>query len=567
MIPPTTPHVAMAYASSSETLPRIRRTGRATPKKMPIAVKIPCHEIAMGPRWRLGSNGISIICRTPYRRVAARSRARARAARLLASVTLLVLLPRAAEAGIVAAELLAVRRLRRARGSRLRAVGGRLRRRGRRLFLCRGLLGGLHAHAHDRLRDARADARLHLLVEAVRLVLVCDERVLLPVAAQVDALAELFHGGQVLDPMRVDRAQEHPALDRVHDLWAELGLALLVRLVDELGGAREEVITAIEALEGLRRDLPAARQDAVQRGGERREVPLLRVRHRVGDPFGKDGDLGVQVVEDRLAHVALLEDRAAVLVDPVALVVQDVVELERALADVEVPRLDLDLGLGDRAGHHPRLDRLAVVEAEARHESRDTLRGEDAHEVVLERVEEPRGAGIPLAAGAAPELVVDPARLVALGPDDVQPARIRDALPEEDVDASSGHVRREGNGALLTCVGDDERLALVVLRVEDLVLDAVPFQLAGEPFALLDRCRPDEDRLAFRVPLSHLGDDGVPLALLGLVDEIRMIDADHRPVRRDLRDLELVDLEQLLGLGRRRTGHAGELLVHAEVVL
>src|SRR5688500_4270098 len=179
-------------------------------------------------------------------------------------MTFLVLLAGAAEARIVAPRTFLARRW---AGAFVRSLSGAVASfffcsSGRRLFLCRGLLGGLHAHAHDRLRDARADARLHLLVEAVRLVLVCDERVLLPVAAQVDALAELFHGGQVLDPMRVDRAQEHPALDRAHDLWAELGLALLVRLVDELGGARQEVLTAVEARAGSRRHHTPSGHDA-----------------------------------------------------------------------------------------------------------------------------------------------------------------------------------------------------------------------------------------------------------------------------------------------------------------
>ncbi len=43
--------------------------------------------------------------------------------------------------------------------------------------------------------------------------------------------------------------------------------------------------------------------------------------------------------------------------------------------------------------------------------------------------------------------------------------------------------------------------------------------------------------------------------------------ADDRDVRRDLDDVEAVDLDELLLLGLRGTGHAAELLVEAEVVL
>ena len=69
------------------------------------------------------------------------------------------------------------------------------------------------------------------------------------------------------------------------------------------------------------------------------------------------------------------------------------------------------------------------------------------------------------------------------------------------------------------------------------------------------------------VALGDLALDRRPLALLGLVDLIVLVGADHVAVRRDLHDAELVDLLELGRLGQRRARHAGELVVHAEVVL
>ena len=46
-----------------------------------------------------------------------------------------------------------------------------------------------------------------------------------------------------------------------------------------------------------------------------------------------------------------------------------------------------------------------------------------------------------------------------------------------------------------------------------------------------------------------------------------LVVADHRPVGRDGDHVEAVDLEELLLLGHRRAGHAGQLVVEAEVVL
>ena len=57
------------------------------------------------------------------------------------------------------------------------------------------------------------------------------------------------------------------------------------------------------------------------------------------------------------------------------------------------------------------------VVAEAVEDLVDAVAGEQAHEVVLGGEEEARLARVALAAGAAAQLVVDAARLVALGAD------------------------------------------------------------------------------------------------------------------------------------------------------
>src|SRR5256712_5711279 len=525
---------------------------------------MPCQARVIGPRWTFGSRGMSI----------SGPRGPGGAAPQLASVATLVLLAGAAPARIVTPEL----RLRRRRGRyRGAAVAAGLTEGALRLclplcvarlllLLALGLLGGLHGDPEDLLRHAARDARRHLFEERVSLALVGDERVLLAIAAQVDALAELLHRGEVLDPVDVDRAQEDPPLHHARQLLAELGLAPFVRLVDELRDLLSKLVQARGVGERRRGDLVGAAQHRAERRGEPCAVPFLGVRRdRVRVDHGRG--LVVKEADDRLPDVAFLDDLPALVVDDVALVVENVVELERALADVEVAALDLDLRLGDRPGHHPRLDRDGVVEAEPRHEPGDALRGEDADEVVLERAVEARGARVALAAGTPAELVVDTAGLVALGADDVEAALRDDAGPQEDVDAAAGHVRRERHRAVLSGVRDDECLALVVLRVQDLALDAVSLELLREPLALLHARRADEHRLTLLVALRHLGDDGVPLALLGLVDEVVEVRPDHRLVRRDLRDLELVDLVELLRLGRGGPGHSRELGVPAEVVL
>src|SRR5439155_16622571 len=119
-----------------------------------------------------------------------------------------------------------------------------------------------------------------------------------------------------------------------------------------------------------------------------------------------------------------------------------------------------------------------------------------SHEVVVAGEVEASLARIALAAGAAAQLVVDAARLVALGAEDVEPAELAHALAELDVDAAAGHVRRDRHGAGLAGVLDDLGLARVLLRVQDVVLDALTCEQLRQVLRGLDRDRADEDGLA-----------------------------------------------------------------------
>ena len=140
---------------------------------------------------------------------------------------------------------------------------------------------------------------------------------------------------------------------------------------------------------------------------------------------------------------------------------------------------------------------------------------------------------------------------------------------ELDVDAAAGHVGGDRDRARLAGLGDDLGLAggVLGLGVQDRVRDAALGQALAEQLGDLDRDRADEHRLAVLVAGRDLSDDRAPLALLGLVDLIVAVVADHRHVGRDLHDRQLVDLHELGRLGQRRAGHAGELVVEAEVVL
>ena len=142
-----------------------------------------------------------------------------------------------------------------------------------------------------------------------------------------------------------------------------------------------------------------------------------------------------------------------------------------------------------------------------------------------------------------------------------------DAGTEFDIGPATGHVGRDRDGARLSRLRDDLRLALVVLGVQDLVPEAAPFEHARQRLGNVHVDGAHEDRQATLVLSLDLVEDRLVFLAARLVDEVVLIHAAHRPVGRDHDDLEPVDLEELGLLGLRRARHARELVVHPEVVL
>ena len=138
---------------------------------------------------------------------------------------------------------------------------------------------------------------------------------------------------------------------------------------------------------------------------------------------------------------------------------------------------------------------------------------------------------------------------------------------EEDVGTASGHVGGDGHRVPASGLGDHACLELVVHGVQDVVLDAILLEQLGKPFALLDRHRAYEHRLAALLAILELLDHRSELLGLGAIDDVGIVLPDHLPVRGDHDDLEVVNFLELHRFGVGRARHAGELLVHSEVVL
>jgi hypothetical protein len=312
---------------------------------------------------------------------------------------------------------------------------------------------------------------------------------------------------EMLAPVAVDGLQQHLLLDGAHRLGAVAGDLRRHELVGLLHQALADRLLVDALLVGPLRDRQVDAEIVLDLALQLLGLPLVGI--------GLLGDvLGDEVLDQLVAHVARrlgeilgLHDLPALAEDRLALVVHHVVELQQVLADLEVARLDLALGALQRLVHPGVDDRLAFLHAELAEHRVEPVGPEDPHQVVLEREEEQRAAGVALPAGAAAELVVDAPALVALGAEHEEAARLErprlglgdlgldagadlrrvdvaagrlglldlldhphlDVAAELDVGAAPGHVRRDGHRARHAGIGDDLRLLLVVAGVQDVV--------------------------------------------------------------------------------------------------
>jgi len=138
---------------------------------------------------------------------------------------------------------------------------------------------------------------------------------------------------------------------------------------------------------------------------------------------------------------------------------------------------------------------------------------------------------------------------------------------ELNVGAAAGHVGGDGHRPGLAGLGDDVGFLLVVARVQHLMRDLVLLQERRQLLRFLDRDGAAEDRLLLLVRLLDRLQDRLVLLLPGAVDFVVLVGALDRDIGRHRDDVELVDVPELGRLGHRRAGHAGELGVHAEIVL
>ena len=240
-------------------------------------------------------------------------------------------------------------------------------------------------HRHQDLGDFVLDVIDQLTEQLKRFTLVFLLGLLLGVATQMDALAQIVQCAQVVTPVGVKALQQHCTLELREVLTPHLchlgfksGMRQLDNMLqnflvgDGLGLAHPRL--------QLNGNLPFVVEDFLQRS----QVPLLF--HRLGRYI-----LAHQICHAVLAHrgnhvrqIRRIEDVVALLVDHLALVIGYVVVFQQLLADVEIAGLDLALGRFNAARHDAGFDGFAIGHLQAVHDGLDAIARENAHQRVIQ---------------------------------------------------------------------------------------------------------------------------------------------------------------------------------------
>ena len=138
---------------------------------------------------------------------------------------------------------------------------------------------------------------------------------------------------------------------------------------------------------------------------------------------------------------------------------------------------------------------------------------------------------------------------------------------EHNVRPAPGHIGGDRHGLVASRLRDDMRLTLMIFGVQDLMGDPLLLEHFREHFGFLDGDGAHQNRLAALVEFFNLGDDSMKFLLDRFINAISMIDALQLAVGGYGRHVKIVDLLELVGLRVRGPGHAGEFLVHAEIIL
>ena len=286
------------------------------------------------------------------------------------------------------------------------------------------------------------------------------QRIPLPVGVQANAGTQVFHRRQVVDPMQVNGPQQQQPFQRPHRLRPQFRLPGRIDRFGVIGQDRGNLLSFPLQDRFLGGQFRRRRANQHQLRQESGNIPIIAVA--VGQVFPQQvGKLLAQHFDNLFPQIVALEDAFPVGVDDFPLGVQHIVKVQQMLADIEMVALHLDLGAADGLGNQLVLNGNVGVHSAPAHHRLDAVAAKALHQFILEGHIELGTARIPLAAGAAAQLIVNAAGVVMFGAEDMETAQGHDlvvfgppfrripvgiAAAEDNIGAAAGHIGGDGNG-------------------------------------------------------------------------------------------------------------------------
>ena len=305
---------------------------------------------------------------------------------------------------------------------------------------------------------------LHFLVHIKGFHLVFDERIALPIGAQADAFLEHVHIVQMLHPLGIDDFEHDRFFQLAHHRRTDRFLTTVVCIVRRLF---EEILHVLARIifDVFRLDI--SRRDAIFLTifDERRIIPFLRIELRIRIHLHALIDEAVDHPHDLVFHVFPVQNPATLLIKHLALLIHDVVIFQDIFTDIEIPCLHAFLRPLNRIGNHGGFDLFVFLQPHFFHEIFDAVPAENAKQIIFQRQEKLRTAGIPLASGTSAQLIVDTTTFMALRPNNGEPAQLGDPFAQRDIRPAPGHIRRNRDLPSLPGLRDDIRFHFMKLRI------------------------------------------------------------------------------------------------------
>ncbi len=406
----------------------------------------------------------------------------------------------------------------------------------------------------------------HFLKHIEAFDLILNQRIALPISAQIDTFPQHIHMIQMFHPLIIDHAQHDNLLQLAHN---RLGIFLFPGGITFLGNLHQRFLKLVAA-HSLQIFLfqPAFRCiDCLRILDQPVQRPFFRIQFFTCILVHFRRNNLMHHIHDIIPQMIAHEHLAALRINNLTLLIHNIVIFQHILTHIKIARFHFLLRMFNGPRNEFMLNRFILFHAQLIHDRCNIISSEQAQQIILQRQIKPRRPRITLAPSTAAQLIVDTARLMPLGAKNAQTTELRDAFTQHNIRTAPSHIRGNRHRIQLPGIFNDLGFLLMELCIQHTMRNPSFIQQAAEFLRLSDGSRAYKNRLPGRVNFFYGIGHRLVFSPFRLINDIRIILTDHRFIRRHHDDRQLIDLEELILLRLRRARHAGQFLIHTKIIL